>query len=95
MKKLSNPTQSLSAPHLYLQLTSVAIEQSAVNCAEYIYTIGSQFSAEQLIFVDESTYDWHTTYCGRAWAIEGQQAVNICFFMQGERYVFSYACPFL
>ncbi len=81
--------------HLSLQLTRVAIEQSAIKRAEYVYTIGMQYTADQLVFVDESACDRRTTYRGRAWAIEGQRAVRKCFFIRGKRYVFLYICLFL
>ncbi len=73
--------------HLDPQLTRVAIERSTEKRAAYVHTIGTQFSPEQLVFVDESACDRRTTYRGRAWAIEGQRAIRKCFFVRGKRYV--------
>ncbi|KAJ6500979.1 hypothetical protein C8R45DRAFT_819617, partial [Mycena sanguinolenta] len=41
----------------------------------YTFKIGSRYSSEQLVFVDESAADRQTTYCGYAWAFKGHRAV--------------------
>lgn len=96
MKKVRLIMYSISFfSHLVIQLTRVAIERSTIKRAEFVYTIGMQFSASQLVFVDESACDRRTTYRGRAWAIQGQRAVRKCFFMRGKQYVFVSICLFL
>ena len=46
-----------------------------------------QYSADQLVFVDESACDRHTYLRGKAWALEGHQAVRKQVFLRGKRYV--------
>jgi hypothetical protein len=54
-----------------VQLTHVVIERSAQKQAEYVYKIGLYYSADQLVFVDESSCDRRTTYRGKAWQSKG------------------------
>jgi hypothetical protein len=72
------------------KLTHVAIERSAQKRAEYVYKIGLYYTADQLVFVDESSFDRRTTYRGKAWAIQGQRAIRKAFFVRGKRCAFSY-----
>ncbi|KAK2464102.1 hypothetical protein APHAL10511_003889, partial [Amanita phalloides] len=65
------------------QLTCVAIEQSAEKRVEFVARVGT-YEAEQLVFVDESAVDHHTTYRGRAWAIRGNKATRKAFFVRGQ-----------
>jgi hypothetical protein len=51
---------------------------------EYLNRI-SQYSADQLVFVDESAVDRRTTYRGRAWSIVGTRAQRKAFFVRGRR----------
>ncbi len=44
-----------------------------------------QYTAEQLVFVDESSVDRRTTYRGNAWSIRGTQAQRKAFFVRGRR----------
>lgn len=66
------------------QLTREAIERSAKKRAEYIFNVGLNYTPEQLVFVDESSCDRHTSYRGKAWAIHGQQTVRKAFFVRGK-----------
>ncbi|KAF9220151.1 hypothetical protein BS17DRAFT_715510, partial [Gyrodon lividus] len=61
-----------------------AAERSAQKQLEYIARIG-MYEAEQLVFVDKSSVDCRTTYCGRAWSIRGTKAQCKAFFMHGRR----------
>jgi hypothetical protein len=54
-------------------MTHVAAEHSAEKRLDYITRI-SQYQANQLVFVDESSVDRRTTYRGRVWAIWGVAA---------------------
>ena len=69
---------------IILQLTHTAIECSSEKHAEYNVCISS-YRAEQLVFVDKSSVDHHTTYHGRTWAIKGQKANCGAFFCHGKR----------
>jgi hypothetical protein len=72
-----------SAPSV-LQLSRISIERSAEKRLEYNARI-SQYDAEQLVFVDESSVDRRTSYRGRAWSIRGTQAQRQAFFVRGRR----------
>lgn len=66
------------------QITRVAAERSAQKRLEYVARIG-EYSAEQLIFVDESSVDRRTTYRGQAWSIRGTKAQCKAFFVRERR----------
>lgn len=66
------------------QITHVAAERSAEKRLDYISRIG-QYTAEQLVFVDESSVDRRTTYRGHAWLIRGTKAQCKAFFVRGRR----------
>ncbi len=70
---------------MLLQLIWAAIEHSIIKRAQYIQTI-TQYNSQQLVFVDKSATDRHTTYHGFAWAFQGWHAVQKAFFVQGWRY---------
>ncbi|KIM51840.1 hypothetical protein SCLCIDRAFT_142378, partial [Scleroderma citrinum Foug A] len=55
---------------------------SAHKRLEYITRIG-KYEPEQLVFVDESSVDHRTTYCGQAWSIRGTKAQHKAFFVRG------------
>ena len=67
------------------KITRRAIERSVQKRAKYTFKIGTQYSSNQLIFVDESAADRRTTYRGYGWAISGQRAVRKTFFVRGKR----------
>jgi hypothetical protein len=64
-------------------MTHLAAERSAEKRLDYITRI-SQYQANQLVFVDESSVDRRTTYRGRAWAIWGVAAQRKAFFVRGK-----------
>jgi hypothetical protein len=66
------------------QITKEAAERSVHLRERYVNTI-SQYTGEQLIFVDESSVDRRTTYRGRAWSISGTKAQRKAFFLRGRR----------
>ena len=49
-----------------MQLTKLVIECSVEMCAVYIYKVGLCYQVDQLVFVDESSCDCHTSYGGHA-----------------------------
>lgn len=49
----------------------------------------------QLVFVDESSYDKRTTYRNRAWSIRGTAAVRKAVFVRGKRLGFPLLYPVL
>ena len=53
----------------------------------YRYNFGSQYTPEQAVFVDESSFDRRTDIRGRAWALSGKTALRKAFFVRGKRYV--------
>ena len=53
----------------------------------YRYTFGTLYTADQAVFVDESSFDRRMEIRGRAWALSGKSAVQKAFFIQGKRYV--------
>ncbi|KIK16593.1 hypothetical protein PISMIDRAFT_113054 [Pisolithus microcarpus 441] len=51
----------------------VAAERLSQKHLKYLARIG-QYDARQLVFIDESSVDWWTTYHGHAWSIQGTKA---------------------
>ncbi|KIL55693.1 hypothetical protein M378DRAFT_17709 [Amanita muscaria Koide BX008] len=68
------------------KLTRQALERSAIKRARFRYQCGRQYTPEQIVFVDESSFDRRTSLRGRAWALRGQRAVRKSFFVRGKRY---------
>ena len=68
------------------KLSRITIERSAEKRSAFAARIGT-YEAEQLVFVDKSTVDRHTTYRGRAWAIRGMKATRKAFFVHRRRLV--------
>ena len=71
---------------LSLQISQVAAECSTEKRLEYIGQI-SAYEPRQLVFVDESSVDCRTMYCGWAWSIRGTKAQRKAFFVRGRWYV--------
>ncbi|KAF8800957.1 hypothetical protein BYT27DRAFT_7006896, partial [Phlegmacium glaucopus] len=70
-----------------------ALERSEAKRALYRYQYGTQFTPEQTIFVDESSFDRRTSIRGKAWALSGQRAVRNTFFTltNNSLFLFSYS----
>ncbi|KAF5373459.1 hypothetical protein D9615_009436 [Tricholomella constricta] len=68
------------------QLSKSAMERNEDKRLHYIYKMGSKYEPNQLVFVDESSFDRRTTYRGRAWALKGRRAYRKCFYIRGKRY---------
>lgn len=56
--------------------------------AAFIYKIGTHYTADQLVTVDESACNRRTSYRGYGWAIKGSRAVRKAFFVRGRRSVY-------
>lgn len=69
-----------------MKVTRPAQERDEVDRAQYTLIIGSYYKAEQLVFVDESTFDKRSTRRAYAWAPINGRARRRDFFIQGERY---------
>lgn len=69
------------------QLTRLALERSEAKRLAFCYEYGTKYTAEQTVFVDESSFDRHTSIRGKAWALSGERAQRKCFFVRGRRYV--------
>jgi hypothetical protein len=63
------------------------MERNEVKRRNYILRMAT-YTADQLVFVDESSFDRRAAYCGYAYALKGQRALRKCFFMRGKRFVF-------
>jgi len=46
-----------------------------------------QYTPEQLVFADESGYNWFTSRRPYGWAFEGERAWRRDFFIRGIKYV--------
>ena len=62
-----------------------ALEQNEDARSQYILTVGLNFSAEQLVFVDESACNRITTRRRCAWAPLGNRARRHDYFVRGKR----------
>jgi len=62
-----------------------ALEQNEDVRCEYLLTVGLGFSAEQLVFVDESACNRVTTRRWCAWAPIGNRARRHDYFVRGKR----------
>ena len=61
-----------------------ALERSEVKRAALRLAYGSQYTPEQTVFVDESSFDRRTSIRGRAWALSGQLVPCSFAFLSGE-----------
>lgn len=62
-----------------------ALEQNEDIRCQYLLTVGLGFSAEQLVFVDESACNRVTTRRRCAWAPIGNRARRHDYFVRGNR----------
>lgn len=66
------------------QITKAARERSAAKRAEYIEKISS-FHANELIFIDESSFDKRTTNRLQGWGKVGERVIRRVHFHRGDR----------
>ena len=62
-----------------------ALEQNEDARCQYILTVGSSFSAKQLVFVDNSACNWITTRWLYAWSPIGKHAMRHDYFIRGKQ----------
>lgn len=62
-----------------------ALEQSKEARCQYLLTVGLGFSAEQLVFVDESACNRVTARWPYAWSPVGNRARQHDYFICGKR----------
>jgi hypothetical protein len=75
-------------------MTRVEAERSAEKRLDYIARI-SQYQANQIVFVDESSIDRRTSYRGHAYTIQGRAAQRKAFFIRGKRCVMAAVSPWI
>lgn len=63
------------------------MERSELLRAQYLARMGTRYSTEQLVFVDESAADRRVFHRGQAWALEGSRACRKQFFVRKTRCV--------
>ncbi|KAF8593945.1 hypothetical protein BDV93DRAFT_459974 [Ceratobasidium sp. AG-I] len=63
-----------------------ASERSEQKRMEYLLDIGYNYTPDQLVFVDESSFDRRTTYRGYAWSLSGTEARRYAFRVRGRRF---------
>ncbi|RDX40285.1 hypothetical protein OH76DRAFT_1366465, partial [Lentinus brumalis] len=61
-----------------------AVEQNEDRRNMYLANIGENYHAKQLVFVDESAFNWHTTKWKMGWALTGSRARRYDFFVHGR-----------
>jgi hypothetical protein len=61
------------------------MERNYLKRAEYVLQIATSYTPEQLVMVDESSFDRRTTYRNYAYALKGKRAVRKCFYIRGKR----------
>ena len=67
------------------QVSISALEQNEDTRCQYLLTVGSGFSAKQLVFVDESACNRITARRPYAWAPIGTRAKRHDYFIRGKR----------
>ena len=68
-----------------VQITKAALERNEQHRLQYRLTFGTHYHPEQVLFVDESSFDRRTDVRGRAWALSGRDATRKTFFFRGRR----------
>ncbi|KAJ8475072.1 hypothetical protein ONZ45_g15735 [Pleurotus djamor] len=68
------------------KITKNACERSAEKRAAFRYEYGIQFTPEQTVFVDESSFDRRTGVRNRGWTPRGERLSSNVFFVRGRRY---------
>ncbi|KAF8228299.1 hypothetical protein L208DRAFT_1146757, partial [Tricholoma matsutake] len=64
------------------KLTHATVSLNEKNRARFHYQYHCQYTPEQTVFVDESSFDRRTSIHGHAWALRGQWAVRKCFLFE-------------
>ena len=85
---VSKPTiwRSLRRAGYSRKKTSISVlEQNEDARCQYLLTVGSGFSAEQLVFVDESACNQITTRWPYTWSLISSRAKRHDYFIRGKR----------
>ena len=89
----STISQSLHHAGYSVKNVSISVlEQNEEDRCQYLLTVGLSFTAEQLVFVDESACNWITTHRTCAWSPVGNCARRHNYFIHGKRWVPSGSC---
>ena len=67
------------------KLTVSAVEQSEEDRCRYLLAVGRDFTADQLVFVDESACNRITARRRCGWAPLGNRAKRHDYFVRGRR----------
>jgi len=70
------------------KITKSALERNEEHRAAFCFQYGMQYSPQQTVFIDESSFDRRTSLRGQAWALHGKCALRKCFFVHGWQYVY-------
>ena len=68
------------------QIEGAAKERNELLRSAYMVKMGSQYSAEQLIFIDESAKDERTLSCMYGYSLMNTRVVKKNVFVRGKRY---------
>ena len=77
--------RSLNRAGYSMKVSVPALEQNEDLRSLYLLTVGSGFSAEQLVFVDESACNRITTRQPYAWSPIGNHTRRHDYFARGKR----------
>jgi hypothetical protein len=66
-------------------MTKAAIERDELKRTKYLCEVG-QYQADQLVFIDESSFDKRTTHRNYGWSLRGECATMRCHFICGRRH---------
>ena len=70
----------------YKCLKRIAAEQDDAYCADWLHNMTSNYTADQLVFLDESSKDDRAILRRYGWAIKGQHAIENVSLNRGIRY---------
>ncbi|KIK76296.1 hypothetical protein PAXRUDRAFT_170362, partial [Paxillus rubicundulus Ve08.2h10] len=73
--------------YTWKKISKSALEHNESRQLQYMFNIDSEYNYEQLVFIDESAFDRHTTYRQYGRVLKGLQAQQKCFYVRGKRYV--------
>lgn len=71
---------------VFCEVMWLVIECNGTKCMQFLQRM-NMYMPEQLVFVDETSCDQHTTNRSYGWAKEGEWASWRCFCVQGKQYV--------
>jgi len=72
------------------EITKMALERNEEKWTEYAYRMGMTYLPDQLVFIDESSFDRRASSRTYGYAPKGYRARQKSFFIRGKRYGTSY-----